>query len=519
MPRVIKRHKINDTVEEKQIATAFVVSDRFCRDMAELYEPRFIQVSYIRIICDWCFDYYRDYEMAPKDAMTEVYEKRIAEIQDEEEADLVTKFLVTISEDYEEKDNFNEQWYIDNGSGYFKKRSLQLLGEEVAKSAERGDTGGAEELINKHRRIERITSGWFDPLDDDEIKTTFEDMGTDRLFKMPGALGEMIGWFERGQLWGVMGPMKRGKSFWLQEFLMQAALNNLRVALITLEMKKTQTKTRLYRRVTGLVGDEGPTEFTYPVFDCLKNQDGSCRLNERTNKYRVIDDDGIVEEYRPGMKYSPCTACRGTKNHKQFIAEVWYKQTERERMTLKGAQSKLRLFKRVYKPRIRYKTYPSFSATIDDIQRDLDLLGTRLGFVPDMIAWDYPGITKSEKGKKPLDVMNELWMIGKGIAEERHSLVVAAHQGNRESIDQFTIKQRHTSTAISVLAHCDGFLTLNQTDEEKRRGLMRLGMMLAREQDFGMFTQATVLQSIGTGQTMLDSEFMKLNYEEDTDNE
>jgi hypothetical protein len=48
-------------------------------------------------------------------------------------------------------------------------------------------------------------------------------------------------------------------------------------------------------------------------------------------------------------------------------------------------------------------------------------------------------------------------------------------------------------------------LGLNQTFEEKKRGIMRISQMIAREEDFDILKEITVLQCLKIGRPYLTS--------------
>jgi len=50
---------------------------------------------------------------------------------------------------------------------------------------------------------------------------------------------------------------------------------------------------------------------------------------------------------------------------------------------------------------------------------------------------------------------------------------------------------------------------LNQTPVEKREGIMRLGIIAHRHEEFDEFTQVQVLQQLKIGQPYLDSEVLR----------
>jgi hypothetical protein len=108
-----------------------------------------------------------------------------------------------------------------------------------------------------------------------------------------------------------------------------------------------------------------------------------------------------------------------------------------------------------------------------------------------------------------LEDENRKWKKGKGLAGERHCLVINCHQGNRESEEKANIKQKHTGGSIKKLQHLDLDITLNQTDIEKKAGKMRFQILVNRHEEGIEKGEVIVLQSLKLGQTLIDSEWKK----------
>jgi hypothetical protein len=501
---MIKRHGKTDITIEKKITTAFIVSRRFCRDISQVYRPDFIKLDYARKIIDWCIEFYQKQDDAPGLSITDIYDL-YKDSLDDSVSDLVSSFLLELSETYEEGDYSNEGFIVDEAFKYFEARSLEILSDRIKTAVTVGKIDRAKDELAHFHKVDRVVSQWFNPLDKQEIISTFEDIEKDRLFRMPGVIGDFLGDFSRGQVFGIIGPMKRGKSFWIDEILFQGALTKKRVAKISFEMNKTQQKYRFYKRMTALAENGGA--FNYPIFDCLRNQEDSCSLKKRACNFGVINEEGFKAKFDPKSKYKPCDACRGDGTNR-FIPDVWWEEVARGELTPTSIIKKVDLFTKYFGDRIRYLSYPSFSAGVDQMDRDLDLLYQQDGFVPDLIGWDYPNITKGDERKDPLWNTNMKWQFAKRMAEERHCLVIPAHQGNRSSVTKKNMAQGDVSEDIRILAHVDGLMALNQTEWEKTQGIMRLSLLAAREVEFGNQKQVIVLYKPELGQTNLDSEWL-----------
>jgi replicative DNA helicase len=156
--------------------------------------------------------------------------------------------------------------------------------------------------------------------------------------------------------------------------------------------------------------------------------------------------------------------------------------------------------------------FPAFAATVADIAAEIDALEYEYGFVPDVVVVDYADILAvenrnlSERGN-----IDAIWKRLKGMAAERHMLVVTASQSNRGSIKKRTVDQTDTAEDIRKIAHVDVMISLNQQPDERDRGVMRLCVIAHRHREFSQNRQVQVLQQLGLGQPFLDSEWVVEN--------
>jgi hypothetical protein len=330
------------------------------------------------------------------------------------------------------------------------------------------------------------------------------------LLKFPGQFGEMLGPLERDWFIAIAGSMKKGKSWVLQEFAVQAVMSRLKVVFISLEMKAKDIHDRFYKRITAFsYYDE---DVTYPVFDCVKNQRGDCNYSKRINKITLLDDDGSIPEFDPDSKYRPCTICRKDKKlKKQYDLATWWETFQRPSYNLGMVAKNLKAFTRMYsKNNLRIKTYPKFTANVTDLKRDLDILEHTDDFIPDVIIIDYADILKPEYrlGEKRY-MLDETWKTLGGLASERHCLVVTGTQTTRGSIYKESLTQDDLAEWIGKLAHVDIMLALNQTKDEKSNYRLRLGLLAHRHKSFQEDEMCLALQNLDVGQVLLDGEITR----------
>jgi len=496
------RRKIDSTIENK-VVTGLIVSDWFIKEIEPIYDPKYIKNDYIRKICSWAIDYFQTYGESPKSKIQDIFDLE-RDTLDESIAILINVLLTKLSKDYiEESQTLNDRYIFDKVLTYFKSRELEITATNIKKLIDLNRIDEAEDEISRYKKVAKLTSGWFNPLSDKHIYNVFDEDNSDHILTMPGSLGEMLGPLERSWFIAILGTFKKGKSWYLQEFAIQALSNRLKVAFISLEMKGKNFQERLYKRITA--SGTSPTNiFLYPTFDCYKNQIGSCTRSDKVKTEALIEEGEDLPPFSNDLAYKTCTVCRGTP---LFKAATWFESLKRPEFTYKNTNKSIRAFRRMYGDNLRIKVYPKFSANVKDVKRDLELLEQTEDFIPDIIIIDYADILKPEneksEGRMALD---ETWKTLGGLAAEKHCLLITASQGTRKAIDKRQLSQEDVAEWIGKLAHVDVFFGINQTEEEKQMKLLRVNLLAHRHKEFDDNLNCYILQQLEVGQAALDYE-------------
>jgi hypothetical protein len=491
---------------ENRIVTGLIVSDEFCKRVLPMLHKDYFESEYAAIIYNWTQYYFMKYKEAPGKNIQEIYKDRRGELEDATRS-LVREFLASLSEKYKNDGGMNVEVEVDRAVEHVRKRSMEVHAEKLQKALDAGKIDKAEEEVEKFKQVRKTTSGWINPFDSTFIRSVLEDREGDLVFKFPGKLGELSKWHERGWLCAFLAPMKRGKSFMLQEVAVICALNRKKVVFFSLEMNAKKMGRRILNRITATDPDhEG--DFLYPVFDCAANQDGTCKLPQRVNKVRLLLDSGEKPQIKEAAKYKPCTACRRTSDFMSYKVATWFTFNKRDRMTSRSASRKASGLQSMYGDNFRMKAYPMGAANLKHIRADLDALEYTEGFVPDAIVLDYADILAPEDARVS-DIRHRLdatWQQLKSIAQERHCLVFTASQGTRKSIKKNLMEQEDIAEDIRKMAHIDLMYALNQTGKESAEGAMRISVVAHRHDEYNDRAFVTVLQQRGLAQMLLDSE-------------
>jgi replicative DNA helicase len=515
---MFKEYK-TETAVEKQILTAFIVSNEILNDFAEITRPEYFESSYIREVIRWTLDYYSRYKEAPRTYIQQIFDYKVAEEKvDQTRAQLIEALLTELSTQFEVQNEINVGFYNDVIEDFFKKRELELTINHVSHLLSEGRTRDAEVIITGYNKVARRFEDFINPFEDKVIRETFEERNND-FFKFPGQLGDFLGDFERGWLIGISGPFKRGKTWYAQEFAVQAILSFRKVMFFSLEMSKRQMNERLYKRLT-VTADAGGA-YKFPIFDCKHNQDGSCYLPERSNTATLFEEGKwsiIPPAFRRDMTYRACSVCRHhSELDSNYFPAVWYE--ERNRPTYDERRIALKLKNlQMYFPYVQYKCYPRFSANVSDLRRDLKIAEYMHNFIPDVIVIDYADILRPEDGiDDGFQKEDRTWIALSQLAMERNALVVTPTQVTKAGQDATQLAAKHQARWVGKLGHVDVMLALNQSEQEQKHGIMRISTIAHRHEKFFPNHNCIVLQNLDLGQPHLDSEIQR--YEEDNEDE
>lgn len=500
----LKKRRI-DTYTEKRILTGMIVSTEFMVNVVPLLQLVYFQSNYGRTVAKWCLEFFDVYEQAPFDHIQDIFKQKKEELHDQ--ADLVKTLLVDISDKYELDTGLNVPYMIDKTLEFFKKRELEITSNNMQILLNKNDLEGAEEQIVQFNKIAKISADWSNPFDLKHIKDVFKE--ENRLFQLTGDLGRYMGAFDRGWLIGIAAPFKMGKTFCLQEFAIEAMLKKLKVVFISLEMHEKDMFNRIYKRLAG-VGESEGGDAIYPCFDCYLNQADTCDREERLVKIALLDEEGDKpKEFDPNAEYKPCTFCRDNRAFvKNYAVATWWEKLERPPFNESYITKHLASIEKIYGKYFMFKKYPRFSANVTDVMRDLDVLEKTDGFIPDMIIIDYADILKPEDSQaSSTSQLDDTWKTLSRLAGERHAIVVTASQVNRGALNKKQVEQQDLAMWIGKLGHVDAMYSLNQTAADKRNGVMNVGTMVKRFEEFDSERTCTILQNLKFGQMCLDSYF------------
>jgi hypothetical protein len=495
---------------EDDILTAMIASTAFMEQAIGWYRPEYF-TDYAQLIAEWVVDYYRQYRQAPGKTIQNIYNIKKEKIPPALAANVAT-YLTNLSTQYDQQTGFNVDYMLDTARQYFKRRSYEHLFNQGRELIKAGQVDEAIALHEDFRGVAQTTSKWENPFERKVINTHFsEDASEYQVLEFRGALGELVGPLERNWLVAFMGPMKRGKSFWCEESIFAGLAGRRKVAYINLEMPDRTVRAREYKRITAL--PDKANRYIMPQFDCMKNQQGMCVLPERIGRGTLVYGDDLPT-YTPGHPWKVCTYCRDYKDRvrqqygrNDFVPVVWYSHVNKRGMDAKAVHKAAAGTEMMLGDGLRQITYPAYSATVDDVRRDLDELIYAQKFYPDIVVLDYADILGSEQGyNQERHRLDNIWKRLKQAAGEMSALWITATQTNRKAIDKGRIHQTDTAEDIRKVAHVDAMYGLNQTEKDQRQFLTRITQLASRHREPDG-REAGVLHQLALGLPYLDSEW------------
>jgi hypothetical protein len=500
----LKRVKIKGG-PEKMVLTGLIVSSDFIQKIEPIYNRRSMSSRWARIIADWCFDYYKEFNKAPQKAIRDIYDCEQAKLTPED-AELVKTHLRSLNDEYERADLFNLGYSLKQANFFFKQRSLSKLSEEIESLIDQGKVEEAEALQRDFDcpTVEREQINNNILTDPQTLKAAFQAVETP-LIQFTGALGQHINeFFVRKGFVALMGPEKRGKTWWLNEICLQALKCRCKVLYINCgDMDNLEQSVRFSIRISGRnAKEEYCGKFTIPVLDCIENQDDSCVLAKRRSLCGVMVEtpEGYMKvPFSEAPKnYIPCSEC---KHRKGFKGASWFKQVTVDKpLTWKEAFKINKKFEKHTGTDKRFKMESFSNGTFSpaDLKARIERFIREEGWLPDIIIADYADIMDPGTQGDFRQSENYKWKSLRALCQDYNILLVTATQTDAASYSVEVIKEQNFSEDKRKFSHVTGIITLNQNEVEGEIGIMRLGKLMNR---FGAKTNrlVTVLQSLRQG--------------------
>ena len=506
-----------DEFIERRILTGLIVSTDYIREINSIWQSSFLESATARLLSNWCLEYYRQYNEAPGKNIETIFVNKIKEGLSDQQVEDIESILDGLSAEYEHQDNFNVTYLLDQTKKYLNQQNLKLFTDQIQDSLRAGEIVEAEQLANSYMPLTVDQISAIDPFESaSRIKQAFEYQ-TEPLIYFPKALGAF--WntqLVRDAFVALIGPEKRGKTFWLMELAIRGIMSAKNVVFFQAgDMSENQQ----LRRLCIYLAKRSDKEFYcnarfVPCTDCWYNQTDTCNREERECDFGLFpdgtDQNTITKEmlenaYENEPDYKPCHNCPHMKG------AVWLKWKESVKpLDWKQAYKIAKKWRRKHNSHFKLSTYPNDTLSVQEIKNLLDIWEKQEGFVPDIIIIDYADIMAPDSDCSRLDRReqhNKLWQRLRKLSQEKHCLVVTATQAAATSYGKTNLTLNDFSEDKRKIAHVTAMYGLNQTPEEKKLGIMRLSKLAIREEEFDTVQQVKVLQCLQKGRPFIGSYF------------
>lgn len=424
-----------DSTDERCVLIGMIVDSIVLGRISSKWTGRMFRSRWANIVAGWCLKYYKRYEKAPMQRIENLYEHWSSKEQNKDVIKLVSKFLESLSAEYESlKTESNSDYVIDVAGRYFNRVNIERLLESVQDELDANKIDEAHSKLLSYSKIEMGVGEGIDVFQDDEaIKEAFADK-KEPLIKYPGALGEFFSRaFERDAFLAFLGPEKRGKSFWLLDIAFQAVCQRRKVAFFEAgDSSKNQIMRRFMVRAARHPLYFG--EVTIPL-SIEKDEDDVPTVQWKKERFKENLDWRTAKE-----------ACKKIMRKKTKSKKSYFKLSCHPNSTLSISM-------------------------IESILQDWE----RMGWTPDLIVIDYADILDmSYSGIEGRDRINETWKRLRSLSQKAHCLLVTATQADAKSYGKELIDIGNFSDDKRKAGHVTGMIGLNQTSDEEKAGIMRL---------------------------------------------
>jgi len=446
--------EVIDVSTERQILIGMIMSTSFLKRIIPIFEYEYFELPTSKTVAKWVIKYVNKYDKAPKAIIRDIYERQERKLK-EAESEWIELFLSDLSSEYK-KEGFNTLYLFDVATNYFRKQKLLSNARVVQDLCEDEKLDEAEAIWKSSMHISDTMDLGVNPFDED---TVFEYTKKDTRFIVRTgvqAFDRLAGPLKSEWLVMFMGPMKRGKTQALTHCGIESTARSFNTVFYSLESGYKDLLERMWMNVGSLSTSRSEIEFPY-----FKDK------RKELVSYKKIK--------RPVVK------------------------------NLDNVLKAVKKYNRIAKGTLWVKSFPAFSAGVEDIKHHLDLLMVYKKFIPHVIIVDYLGAMKPAKGVFGRDVYDYGSKSLKGLAQERKALVFSAHQGSRSTLDKLNMHPTDIPEDVRILGNLDVLIGLNQTEKEKEENIMRWNILMHRFKKFTRLKQAKVLYQPEAGQFHLDS--------------
>jgi len=508
---------------ERRIIIGLITSTEFIRQVRNVFDVQLLESQMANRLAGWCLGYFDIYKEAPCKNIEGIYYQKLKEGLPKDIAEEIEQDILPALSDESVKEPFNLNYLLDQTYAYFKEQHLKQHSEAIQGLVDEGELPEAEKLACEYKPLADGSGADLDLSNDVSLRRVEKAFAEadQPIVRYPGQLGEF--WnaqMVRGGFVALMGSDKRGKTFWLLDIAMRASRQKAKVVFFQAgDMTEDQQIIRISVYLTKKSNLRKYSGKMYqPVRDCVRNQLGSCDLEERECDFGLFKNrteetlrneitlDELIEQYKDNPDYKPCYNCKQYKMKQ--LGTVWIQEVDTGNpLTVDEAKESFTTFFIKNKRQFKLSSHANGTLSIKQMKALLNIWEKQDDFTPDIIVVDYADLLVPEVKMEFRHQQDAIWKGLRNMTQERHCLVVTATQSdakgylkNRLTIGDFSEDKRKN-------AHVTAMYGLNQDskDREKRLGIMRINEIVIREGDFSNANEVTILQNLKRGRPFLGS--------------
>ncbi len=502
---------------ERSLITGLIVSTDFISQIYHIFNYDLLESPTTQLLSRWCLEYYENYKQAPGSHIQTIYAEKLKNNQVGKNASDIEQILNSISQEYVES-GINVEYLVTKTKEHFTRQKLIQLSDDIQDNVQSGNIKQAEAKISEYKQLSTETKQWVD-LGGKEIYNVIDrayQLNYEPVIEYGRALGELLNTsLVKGGFVIFHAPSKRGKTFQLLEAGMRAFKQKRKVAFFQAgDMMEHEQVIRAGIHLSGKSDMEKHSGVMFdPVRDCVYNQIDDCNQSERECDFGIFEGwtedqvrdevtyEDLCEAYKDNPDYKPCTNCP------KYKGTIWYKQIDTGTpITSRELKSVFR--KRVPEKHFRIASYPNGTLTLSGVEAQLTEWELQDGFVPELIIIDYMDLLAHESSyRESRDQINDTWKKARKLSQEKHALVLSATQGDALSHEQDSLRLKNFSDDRRKFDHVTAWFTLNRDKDgrEKDLGMIRIGELLKRGDDYNINNEVRVLQNLRRGQPVLSS--------------
>jgi len=437
---------------QDNVITLLCYDDKMLPLLRSVVDAELFDTAAKRKIVKEALGYYHQFRKPIGDHLADVLDDELAGKNKEIYEDLLYGYS-------ELSKTINREFVMTELEKFIRQQELKLSIKEAADLVVEDKLDEAEEVLRKSRNKQLKVFNPGISLAKPDAFLSFLDKEDEEIFPIGIPHLDLLKISPaRKELFVFLALPNAGKSWFLINAVRNALMRQLKVVHITLEMSEEKVAKRYLQNLFAISNSDN--EVDIPKFEFTEN--GDLRTIQYIRKK--------VKSYKDA-------------DIKRYLME----RTNRFRYN-----------------NLVIKEFPTRSLTIKGLRSYLDNLINYYGFIPDILALDYPDLMRVQG--TGWEALSQLYADIRGIAVEYNIAVLAVTQSNREGKLETWLTDYNLSGDYTKAAIADNLITYNQSMTENLMRMARLYNIKARNERKG--DKIAITQQYQIGQFCLNSYFM-----------